>query len=110
MKKKEDEAFDLLEREAEIKKTYGEDVVCITVEDAGKTYRSYLKKPDRYVVGKFMSTVTVNMTAALEEVYRICVIPEVSDSEIFDRDDLFLGAFGAIQDLIELKKSTSRKI
>ena len=57
-----------------------------------------------------MSKVTVNMTAAYEEVYSLCVIQEYSDKEILEDDQMFLGTFGAIRDLITLKKSTSRTL
>lgn len=92
----------------EIKSKYGE-VIEITVGDNDE-YKAYLKKPDRYMVGFFVSKVNVNPVVAAEELYKSCVISEISDKEILDDQDLFLSIISDLRSMIELKKSSSRKL
>ncbi len=77
----------------------------LKIETGG--YKAYFTKPNRYVTGNFVSKVMVNMAVAYEELYQCCVIKEVSDSEIFDNDDLFQSCYPALSGLTNVKKSTS---
>lgn len=91
--------------EEQIKEKYG-DVFKITSDK----FTAYLRKPDRYLIGNFMSKVNVNMVVACEELYKACVIDEISDKEILGNDDIFMGTMEHIQELVIIKKSVLKKL
>ncbi len=85
-------------------------VVCIDITHEGKDYLAYLKAPDRYAVGAFLSAEKTSVTEACEYIYDSAVMKDISPDylTIRDNDLLFISACPAIQRSVPFKKNNSR--
>ena len=102
---KENKVVDREAIDAEVKAKY----IDVTKIVSGE-YVAYLRKPNRYAMGAFMTKVQQNMVMAYEELYLSCVIPEYSDSIIHENDEIFVGTFSSLEYLIQVKKSHSSSL
>ena len=82
-------------------------VKVVEFEDGKK---AYLKKPHRHVLGIAFSKLESNPVEANEIMLKNCMIAEVSDMDLLEKDDYFLSLMQHIGDLLQLKKSTSKAL
>lgn len=86
-------------------------IVVIRVKKTGedKEYLAYLKKPDRYAIGVFLSKMNDNLILACEAIYVSAVMKDISPDHtaIFEDDELFTSAHKAIQAAVPFKKNSS---
>lgn len=94
-----------LDQSYKLKYKVTDKVVCI--DDQGQEHVLYLKQPSRMIVGLFLAKIDQNVTEACEYVFYDAVVKEISDVEYFMQDAAFYGIISKLQQLIQVKKSTS---
>jgi hypothetical protein len=78
----------------------------VKVED----YNFYFKKAHRHVIGLAMAKINVNPVEANEILLNNTIIAEVSDMEALKDDSIFFALVSEMDDIISVKKSTSRTL
>lgn len=82
----------------------------IRIQEDGKTFSLYLKKPHRDIVGLYYGMKPNNPIKAAEILLKASRVDSLSDSEVIENDNYFYSAYLQVEDyldVIKLKKSLS---